>query len=81
MQLEEREIDAIAEALARRLERENQRPTKRLLSLSEAAVYIGRSPRAVRALIASRAFPAVEADRRVFIDRKDLDAWIERYKA
>ena len=81
MQFEDQEIDAIAQAVARRLSDENQRPAKRLLSLAEAGAYIGRSPRAVRALIAARAFPAVEADRRVFIDRQNLDAWIERYKA
>jgi excisionase family DNA binding protein len=81
MRLEDQEIEAIAEAVARRLENETRRPAKRLLSLQEAGAYIGRSARAVRALIAARAFPAIEADRRVFIDRQDLDAWIERYKA
>jgi hypothetical protein len=49
--------------------------------LTEAGAYIGRSPCAVRALIAARAFPAIEADRPLFIDRRDLDSWIERYKA
>jgi hypothetical protein len=81
MRLEDQEIEAIAEAVARRLGDQNGRPAKRLLSLVEAGAYIGRSPRAVRALIAARAFPAIEADRRVFIDCQDLDSWIERYKA
>jgi hypothetical protein len=81
MRLDDQEIEAIAEAVARRLGDDARPPAKRLLSLSEAGAYIGRSPRAVRALIAARAFPAIEADRRVFVDRQDLDSWIERYKA
>lgn len=81
MRLEQQEIEAIAEAVVRRLSQEGRQPAKRLLSLQDASEYISRSPRAVRALIAARAFPAVEADRRVFVDRQDLDTWIERHKA
>ena len=81
MKLEAEEMEAIANAIAGRIGEHPGFPSgKRLLTLKQAAEYIGRSPRAVRALIAGRAFPAVDHDRRVFVDRADLDAWIERSK-
>jgi hypothetical protein len=77
-------IDALADAVATRvLERMAGTATaspKRLMDLKEAGEYIGRSPRAVRALIQAGAFPSVEHDRRVFVDRRDVDGWIERSK-
>lgn len=54
--------------------------TPRLLSVPDAAVYIGRTAGATMRLIERRAFPAVRADRRVQVDRIDLDRWIERSK-
>lgn len=53
---------------------------QRLLTVEQAAVYLGRSPRAVRGLLTGRQFPAVRADGRVQIDIRDLDQWIEKSK-
>ena len=52
----------------------------RLLSVDQAAVYIGRTKDAVQYLIAVGKLPAVRADRRVFLDVHDLDNWIEEHK-
>ena len=81
MKLEYEEIEAIATAVVSRMaDQAGFSSGKRLLTIKEAAEYIGRSPRAVRALIKTGAFPSVEHDRRVFVDRADLDAWIKRSK-
>lgn len=53
---------------------------QRLLTIDQAAVYLGRSPRAVRGLLKARQFPAVRADGRVQVDIRDLDQWIEKNK-
>ena len=50
------------------------------MSVEDAAVYLGRTRRAVESLVAAKAFPAVRADRRVQLDRVDLDDWIARSK-
>ena len=52
----------------------------RLLSVEQAAIYIGRTTEAVQHMIASGKLPTVRSDRRVFIDVRDLDAWIEDNK-
>jgi excisionase family DNA binding protein len=52
----------------------------RLLTVEQAAGYIGRSEQAVRHLIFQRDIPVVRTGRCVRIDRKDLDRWIENYK-
>ena len=50
------------------------------MTIEQAAVYIGRTPKAVRCLLTKDAFPQIKADGRVMIDVKDLDLWIERNK-
>ena len=81
MKLEYEEIEAIITAVVSRMaDQAGFSSGKRLLTIKEAAEYIGRSPRAVRALIKAGAFPSVVHDRRVFVDRTDLDAWIKRSK-
>jgi excisionase family DNA binding protein len=52
----------------------------RLLTAEQAGKYIGRSEQAVRHLIFQRDLPTVRTGRRVHIDRKDLDKWIENNK-
>jgi excisionase family DNA binding protein len=52
----------------------------RLLTVEQAAVYIGRTKDAVHHMIASSKLPTVRSDRRVFIDMRDLDSWIEENK-
>jgi excisionase family DNA binding protein len=79
-------LERMAEKVATRLQNGDQggsangevRP--RLLTVEQAAVYVGRSKDAVHHMIASGKLPTVRADRRVFIDMRDLDAWIEEHK-
>lgn len=73
--------DAIAERVLERMKAEQQREGKRLFTVAEAATYIGRSPAAVRHLIAEGVLHPVRRDNRVFLDRADLDRWIEMSKA
>jgi excisionase family DNA binding protein len=61
--------------------REGGKVRPRLLTVEDAGLYLGRTKKAVQHLIASRKLPTVKADRRVFLDRKDLDEWIERAKS
>ena len=53
---------------------------RRLLDIEAAAVYLGRTPRAVRDLVRAGKIPSVRGDRRVFLDLSDLDAWIRDSK-
>ncbi len=53
---------------------------KRLLTVSEAATYLGRSVPSIRELIWSGSLPYVKVGRRIHLDVFDLDAWIERHK-
>lgn len=53
---------------------------KRLYSVEDAAVYLGRTAHAVRSLCYSGRLPAVKIDGRVFFDVYDMDALIERSK-
>jgi len=54
--------------------------TKRLYSVPEAAIYLGRSPWSVRRLLWSGELPQVRAGRRVHLDVRDMDEFIERNK-
>ena len=53
---------------------------KRLYSVEEAADFLGRTKEAVQHLIASGKIPTVRSDRRVFLDREDLERWIQSGK-
>jgi excisionase family DNA binding protein len=53
---------------------------RRLLTVDEAAEYLGRTKEAVQHMIASGKLRTVRADRRVFLDIKDLDLWIDQNK-
>ena len=75
-------LDELAERIAEKL-RENQvgTPNKsRLLSIEDAAEYIGRTKVGMNHLIAAGKIPVVRADRRVMLDVRDLDHWIEHNK-
>jgi excisionase family DNA binding protein len=56
------------------------RLTKRLFSLAEAAVYLGRSVWAVRELVWKGALPMVKIGRRVHLDISDLDEFVNKNK-
>ena len=53
---------------------------KRLFTLNEAAAYLGRSKWSVRRLIWKGLLPQVRADRRVHVDVRDMEEFIEKYK-
>lgn len=53
---------------------------KRLFTLKEAAIYLGRSEWSIRRLIWNGLLPQVRAGGRVHVDIKDLDEFIEKYK-
>jgi excisionase family DNA binding protein len=52
----------------------------RLLTVEQAAVYIGRTKEAVQHMVSSGKVPTVRSDRRVFIDVEDLNQWILEHK-
>ena len=60
--------------------REGGKVQQRLFTVEDAALYLGRTKKGVQHVIASGKLPTVKSDRRVFLDRKDLDEWIERGK-
>jgi excisionase family DNA binding protein len=51
-----------------------------LLTVREAGIYLGRSEQAIQHLIFQRDLPVVRVGRRVHLDRRDLDAFIEKHK-
>jgi len=52
----------------------------RLLTVEQAAVYMGRSEEAMQHMVANGKVPTVRMDRRVFVDVRDLEALIEDSK-
>ena len=76
-------IAAFADAVVERMNSERQGPANlaRLMSVAQAAAYLGRTSEAVKHLISEGSLPTVRSDRRVFLDRLDLDRWIEDHKA
>lgn len=76
----DRVLDMLADKVAKRLTQETIHGQPRLLTIDQAASYIGRTTEAVQHLASSGKIPTVRADRRVFIDRLDLDAWIKDNK-
>ena len=53
---------------------------KRLFSIPEAAIYLGRSVWSIRRLIWNGDLPQVRAGGRVHVDVKDMDAFIDKNK-
>ena len=50
---------------------------RRLLTVKEAAKYIGRTETAVRELVWNQKLAHIRSDRRVMLDIRDLDRWID----
>ena len=77
-------LDALADAIAERVFQlvtaAQERNRGRLLDVRAAAEYIGRTPTALRHLIAKQAIPCVRRDGRVQLDHQDLDNWVELSK-
>jgi excisionase family DNA binding protein len=83
---DDRFVTALASELAAKIlpqiERGNgkSKMSPRLLTVKDAAQYIGRSEQAVQHLIHRRELIVVRKGRRVHLDRADLDRWIEANK-
>ena len=58
-----------------------QQPSKRLLTVAEAATYLGRTDNAIREMTRSGKLKPVKTDGRVMLDIQDLDAFIDAGKA
>jgi len=52
----------------------------RLLSQQEAGRYLGISYWTIRDLVFRREIPFIKIGRRVLVDRRDLDAYLDRSK-
>ena len=53
---------------------------KRLYSIPEAAVYLGRTVWGVREMIWAGKIPIVRDGRRILLDILDMERWIEQSK-
>ena len=71
-------IEAIAEAVARKLER-MVASGQRLMEIEEAAKYLGMTAHALRHK-AGLEIPVVRIDNKLRFDRRDLDKYIDRAK-
>lgn len=54
--------------------------SKRLYSINEASIYLGRSVWAVREMLWGGKLPYIKDGRRILVDIKDMEAWVERNK-
>ena len=78
-------LDALAERVVQRLghrlgESNGATIRPRLLTVAQAALYLGRSKTSIQHLVSDEAIPVVRHDRRVFLDVRDLDCWIDSAK-
>jgi excisionase family DNA binding protein len=55
----------------------NPQVHKRLYSINEASVYLGRSVWAVREMLWAGKIPYIRDGRRILLDIHDMDSWIE----
>jgi len=54
--------------------------SKRLYTIKEAGIYLGRSVYSVRELIWDGKLPCVRVGRRIQLDIRDLDEFIKKHK-
>jgi excisionase family DNA binding protein len=85
-------VDRLAQALVARIIPQLQgggngsngngwkQPLKKLLTIKEAAQYIGRSETAVYRLVGRHQIPVVRNGRTLRFDRAELDRWVEADK-
>ncbi len=72
----------VAEQVRAELAQDSTAPLKpRLLTLDQAAVYMGRSEEAMQHMVANGKVQTVRIDRRVFVDVRDLEKLIQANKA
>ncbi len=71
--------DTIAEAVVNRL-RDSAVLIPRLLTLNQAATYLGLTPDALKAKVHMGRIPTVDLDKKLRFDKVDLDRLIEENK-
>jgi len=71
--------DTISEAVVSRL-RDSAVLAPRLLTLNQAAVYLGLTPDALKAKVHMGRVPTVDIDKKLRFDKLDLDRIIEESK-
>ena len=62
---------------AQRISNPSQKPNKRLYSIPEAGQYLGRTVWSIREMIYAGKIPYIRDGRRMLLDIKDMDSWIE----
>jgi excisionase family DNA binding protein len=70
----------VADEVCRRQAPNGNAPKQRLLTVAQAATYLGRSEDAIRHMVGSGKIRPVRGDRRISIDVRDLDDWIAANK-
>ena len=61
-------------------QRDHDPMVKRLFTLKEAATYMGRAVSGMRQLIWNGRVPIIQDGRKIYLDVRDLDAYIEKTK-
>jgi excisionase family DNA binding protein len=74
-------LDALADAIARRVVELQRGEDARLMRIKEAAAYMGVSRRTLEGLMSTGRIPTVREGSLVRLDRQDLDQWIQFRKA
>jgi excisionase family DNA binding protein len=74
-------IGLVVESAVRKALSNGETATRRLLTVEETAVYLSLSERQIQNMISARSLPVVRQGRRVMVDIRDLDRWIEDNKA
>jgi excisionase family DNA binding protein len=54
--------------------------SKRLFSIKDSAVYLGRSVWAIREMLWAGKMPYVKDGKRILLDIQDMNEWIDRSK-
>lgn len=73
-------IEALADALSRKMMANGMVERPRLMNLDQAAAYLGMTADAVKSKALMGQMPAVKIDKKWRFDRLDLDRWIEEHK-
>jgi hypothetical protein len=72
-------IDQIAKAIVAKLPKTSGNRWPELMSIEDAAEYMGRPEGGIRHLIEAKILPVCKIDRRTQIRRVDMDRVIERH--
>lgn len=74
-------IEAACESAIKKAMNITDLPARRLLTVEEAAVYLAISKREIYNMLANGELQAVRHGRRVMVDLRDAEKWIERKKS